>query len=143
MNSKRWDILSLKMTYMEGVMIIWKPLVVTSKSSLIPHSLSLWDAFVKKAKCEADKVIMIGRLNYFGTTERLSSGIWNDLKSIYCFDRDVDYRTPERDDGLFHVGAMATAWFVWERGFSEPASLNFLSVQEYAKLGNITGGSNG
>jgi len=97
---------------------------------------SLWDSFVAKAKREADKVIMIGRLNYFGTTSRLHNGTWDGLKSAWMFTRYVDYRTPERQDGLFHVGAMATAWFVWERGFTAHPTMHFLDVQKYARLGN-------
>jgi len=97
---------------------------------------SLWDEFVVKAKKEANKVILIGRSNYFGTASRLANGIWKELKSVHFFNRYVDYRTPERDDGIFHVGAMATAWFVWEKGFHSPATINFLDVQPYAKLGN-------
>ncbi len=72
-------------------------------------------------------------MNYFGTTTRLSKGLWEGLKSVYWY---VDYRTPEREDGLFHVGAMSTAWFVWEKGFSSPPTIHFLRVQKYAKLGN-------
>jgi len=98
---------------------------------------SKWDAFVRKSKVEAEKIMMIGRLNYFGTHSRLNSGIWTNLKSVYCFDRYVDYRTPERTDGIFHVGALATAWFLWQRDFNQDATLHFLSVQKYAKLGNI------
>jgi hypothetical protein len=94
-----------------------------------------WDAFVIKAKSEAEKVMMIGRLNYFGTNSRLVSGIWKGLKAVYCFDRYVDYRTPERLDGCFHVGAMATAWFIWERGYRRKPTLDVLSVQDFAKLG--------
>ena len=96
---------------------------------------SLWDEFAVKAKKEAHKVIFIGRVNYFGTTARLSNGLWNELKAVYFFDRYIDYRTPERNDGLFSVGAMATAWFVWERGYSPAPTMHFLSVQKYAKLG--------
>lgn len=73
---------------------------------------SKWDDFVVKAKKEAQKVMMIGRLNYFGTMARSRSGIWDTLKAVYCFNRYVDYRTPQREDGHFHVGAMATAWFL-------------------------------
>lgn len=97
---------------------------------------SVWDDFVFKAKSEARKVMMIGRLNYFGTNSRLESGIWGNLKSVHCFDRYVDYRTPMRTDGLFHVGAMATAWFIWERDYVGDPTLHFLSVQKYATLGN-------
>ena len=98
---------------------------------------SLWDEFVKKAKKHCDKVLFIGRLNYFGTVSRLSNGLWNNLKSVHCFNRYIDYRTPSRQDGLFHVGAMATAWFLWDMSFSGSPTVHFLDVQKYAKLGNI------
>lgn len=97
---------------------------------------SLWDDFVQKAKLEANTVMMIGRLNYLGTASRFTNKIWGNLKSIYCFDRYVDYRTPYRDDGCFHVGAMATGWFVWEKGYSYKPTIETLDVQQYATLGN-------
>jgi hypothetical protein len=97
---------------------------------------ALWDSFISKAKQEADTVVTIGRLNYFGTKERMFSGTWDGLKSVHCFNRYVDFRTEPREDGLFHVGAMATAWFVFEKGWLSPPELHFLDVQEYAKLGN-------
>lgn len=93
---------------------------------------SQWDDFVVKAKKESKKIMMIGRLNYLGTTSRLSNGIWNNLKAIYCFDRYVDYRTKERDDGRFLCGAMATAWFLWDASYFGSPQINFLSVQPYA-----------
>lgn len=97
---------------------------------------SLWDSFVDKAKKEADVLMCIGRLNYLGTHSRNVSGVWSGLKAIYCFDRYVDYRTEFREDGLFHVGAMATAWFLWLKGYKSPPTLHVLDVQEWAKLGN-------
>ena len=105
----------------------------SQKQIITNPPFSLWDAFIHKAKNEADKVLVIGRLNYFGTHSRLKNGIWNNLKSVHCFDRYVDYRTPERNDGLFQVGAMATAWFLWERDFVGSATLHFLSVQSYVE----------
>jgi hypothetical protein len=97
---------------------------------------SLWDEFVLKAKGHANKVVMIGRLNYLGTVGRFASGIWNGLKLICPFNRYVDYQTPYRVDGLFHVGAMATAWFVWDRAYSGYPMVRLLDVQRYATLGN-------
>jgi len=97
---------------------------------------SLWDSFVTKAKSHAEKVMMIGRLNYLGTQSRHMSGIWNNLKAMYCFTRYVDYQTPPREDGMFHVGAMATAWFLWDMNYTGSAELHTLDVQKYAKLGN-------
>ena len=97
---------------------------------------SLWDEFVQKAKRESLKVLCIGRLNYFGTASRSQSGIWNHLEYVLPFNRYVDYRTPNRHDGLFHVGAMATAWFLWNMDFTGLPSIEVLDVQPWAKLGN-------
>ena len=82
---------------------------------------------------------MIGRLNYFGTCSRYQSGIWKNLKAIYCFNRYVDYRTPSRTDGLFCVGGMATAWFLWDKNYVGDPIIKILDVQRYAKLGNYKG----
>lgn len=97
---------------------------------------SLWDEFVHKAKKECEKIMIIGRLNYLCTHSRLVNKTWENLKTIYCFDRYVDYRTPFRDDGYFNVGAMATGWFIWEKGFIASPTISILEVQNYAKLGN-------
>ena len=99
---------------------------------------SLWDEFVEKSKSHCEKVMMIGRLNYFGTESRMRSGIWNHLREVHCFNRYVDYRTPERDDGMFHVGAMATAWFFWDMKWNQnAATIHFVDVNGYARLGNL------
>jgi hypothetical protein len=97
---------------------------------------SLWDAFVNKAKSHAKKILVIGRLNYFGTQGRLENHMWDNLKAVYCFSRYVDYQTPYREDGHFHVGAMATAWFLWDMEYTEKPTIGFIDVQQYATLGN-------
>lgn len=108
----------------------------TYKQVIMNPPFSLWDPFVHKAKVESDVLMSIGRLNYLGTHSRNASDIWSNLRAVYCFDRYVDYRTEFREDGLFHVGAMATAWFLWERGYTSPPELHVLDVQKWAKLGN-------
>lgn len=96
----------------------------------------LWDDFVKKSKeLGYRKTAFIGRGNYFGTVDRYSQGIFDSLKKVYFFNRYVDYRTPRRKDGLFHVGAMLTGWFIWERGYKGKPEINYLDVQPWAKLG--------
>lgn len=97
---------------------------------------SLWDKFATKAKSECNKVMFIGRLNYFGTASRLKNKMWKNLKSVHYFNRYIDYRTPSREDGFFNVGAMATAWFIWDMSFNNSPTIHFLDVQSYAKLGN-------
>jgi hypothetical protein len=98
---------------------------------------SLFDEFVTHAKEVADKVIFTGRPDAFGAYQRNDAGLWKNLKAVYVFDRKVDYRTPYRTDGLFHVGAMVTCWLVWERGYIAKPTIGVLRVNRYAKLGPI------
>lgn len=96
----------------------------------------LWDDFVNKSKeLEFKKTVFLGRGNYLGTVDRYESGIFHGLKHIYWFNRYIDYRTPRRDDGLFHVGALLTGWFVWERNYTGKTTMSQLDVQPWAKLG--------
>ena len=96
----------------------------------------LWDDFVRRSKeLKTRKTAFIGRGNYFGTYDRYASGLFNGLKKVYYFNRYVDYRTPRRKDGLFHVGAMLTGWFIFERGYKGDPAIKYMDVQDYAKLG--------
>lgn len=113
---------------------------------------SLWDEFVMKAKeHNPDKIIMLGRTNYLGTHGRNihpkdrsekqkekygnADRIWDNLKTIYVFDRMIDYQTPKRDDGHFYVGNMVTGWFIWEKDYIGETSIKVLDIQKYATLG--------
>ena len=98
---------------------------------------SLWDEFVRKAKSHCKKFMFIGRLNYLGTQSRIRSGLWENLKAIYPFSRYVDYQTPLRSDGLFHVGCQTTGWFLWDMDYYGDARIRVLDVQDYAQLGNL------
>ena len=90
-----------------------------------------------KAKAlQIEKFAYIGRMNYFGTHARNVNGLFNECKKVYVFDRMIDYRTPYREDGLFHLGALVTAWFVWERGFIGKPTIEQIDMQKYAKLGS-------
>lgn len=98
---------------------------------------SLFDEFVLKAKeIATEKIAMIGKVNFFGAYKRVEKGVWKHLKHVYIFNRMVDYRTPVRDDGLFHVGNLVTGWFVWDLSWNEDWwHTSILDVQKYAKLG--------
>ena len=109
-----------------------------SKAVITNPPFSFWDLFVEKAKEHATQIMLIGRLNYFGTNSRFQSGIWENLKSVHCFNRYVDYQTLPRKDGHFHVGAMATAWFYWEAKFMGAPTIHVVDVQKYATLGGFS-----
>lgn len=74
---------------------------------------SLFDDFVQKAKKIAPVVVFIGKLNFFGAYNRHMNDVWHDLRNVLIFNRQVDYRTEERDDGKFYCGNLVTGWFIW------------------------------
>lgn len=94
---------------------------------------SMWDDFVEKAKRKADKVIMIGRTNYFGAYQRYENGIWNGLKAVYIFNRQVAYDRFSDNEMKLLCGCLVTGWFVWEKNYSEKPEINIIDVQKYCK----------
>lgn len=97
---------------------------------------SAFDEFVIKAKEVADTVAFIGKVNFMGAQGRSRNGVWDGLRDVMVFNRMVDYRTPTRDDGHFHVGNLVTGWFVWDRYWDEAyARMQVLDVTPWATLG--------
>jgi hypothetical protein len=97
---------------------------------------TLWDEFVMKAKTHCEKFMFIGRLNYQSTQGRYNKCLWKNLKGVYPFTRYIDYQTPYRIDGKFHVGAMATAWFLWDMNYEgDTWEQKILDVSGYGTLG--------
>lgn len=99
---------------------------------------SLFDEFVEKAQSCSEKFVFIGKTNFFGAYGRHRDGIWRHLRNLYIFNRQVDYRSPARDDGAFHVGNLVTGWFyfdtAWNGGYW---STQIVDVQKYATLGQF------
>lgn len=109
----------------------WQKQVITNPP------FSLWDEFIVKAKTHCNKFMFIGKCNFLGAQGRYNNNIWRNLKGIYPFNRYVDYQTPYRKDGLFHVGCLQSAWFLWDMEFEGDWSGHVLDVQKYAKLGGF------
>lgn len=98
----------------------------------------IYDEIIKKAKTiDCQKIICIGRTNYFGSHSRNISGMWDGLSDVYIFDRQVEYRTPQLEIPDFCVGALVTGWFVWTKGYTGDPRLHILDVQKYATLGSL------
>jgi hypothetical protein len=99
---------------------------------------SLFDDFVLKAKHEFPVFASIIKTNFFGAMGRHKSGVWGNLKKVYIFNRQVDYRTPIRDDGHFHVGNLVTGWGIWDCYWDKDYfETRVLDVSAYAKLGGF------
>lgn len=120
--------------------IVWSNLDEWASDYIVTNfPFSKWDDCVRAflAKTNLKALITVGRLNYLSTQSRLESGIWKHLKEVWCYSRYIDYRTAERDDGQFNVGAMSTAWFYFTKEEVENPIIKFVDVQKYATLGNI------
>lgn len=98
----------------------------------------IYDEIIRKAKTiDCQKIICIGRTNYFGSHSRNISGMWDELSDVYIFDRQVEYRTPQLEIPDFCVGALVTGWFVWTKGYTDDPKIHILDVQKYATLGSL------
>ncbi len=81
---------------------------------------------------------MIGKTNFFGAYKRNKNGVWKHLKKVYVFNRQVDYRTPYRKDGHFHVGNLITGWFCFDLSWSKKYwHTEIMDIQKYATLGQF------
>lgn len=101
-------------------------------------AFSLFDETVLKCKAiAAHGFCLLGKVNFFGAHSRTERGVWRNLRDVYIFDRQVDYRTPAGQNGRFCVGNLVTGWFVWDTEWHEPWwRTHTLDVQEYATLGS-------
>jgi len=98
---------------------------------------SLFDEFVMHAQdvC-TDRFVMLAKMNFFGAYNRNAMGVWNHLRHVYIFNRQVDYRTPRGKDGHFHVGNLVTGWFCWDMKWNKKHwNTSIIDVQPYATLG--------
>jgi hypothetical protein len=99
---------------------------------------SLFDEFILKAKSEFPLFASILKTNFFGAVGRHKAGVWANLKYLYIFNRQVDYRTPLREDGHFHLGNLITGFGVWDRSWDKDYwETRIIDINDYAKLGGI------
>lgn len=91
----------------------------------------LFDKFVEKAKTEADLVCSIGKANYFGSHSRNVNGLWENLKYVYIFDRQIAFDKPLREDEKVECGMIISGWFIWDMNYNGDPAIKVLDMQRY------------
>jgi hypothetical protein len=92
---------------------------------------SLFDDFVLSAKWRCNKFAFICKTNFLGAYNRYNKGIWDNLKIFAVFNRQVDYRTEQREDGMFLTGNLVTGWGIWDMFYEGEPILKILDVNDY------------
>lgn len=99
---------------------------------------SLFDEFVLKAKECSDKFAFIMKTNFLGAQSRIEKGIWKNMSKLYVFSRQVDYRTPLREDGALCVGNLITGWGIWDKNWNKDYfETKVIDIQKYCILGSF------
>jgi hypothetical protein len=96
---------------------------------------SLAKEFILKCKevCKK-KFALLLPLSYLHGEERYHK-IWGDaeypLKKVYVFTRYPMLSEKTRKDGKYSTGMVVYAWYVWEKGYIGPATIDWISNQQY------------
>ena len=101
-------------------------------------AFSIFDETIQKCQevCEHGYTLL-GKTNFFGAYGRYKQGLWKNLKHVYIFNRQVDYRTPPEQNGNFCVGNLITGWFVFDKGWKHDCwNTSIMDVQPWATLGS-------
>ena len=91
----------------------------------------LFDKFIEKAKKEADLVCAIGKATYFGSHSRNTNGIWEHLRDVYFFDRQIAFDKPLRADGKVECGMLVSGWFIWDMNYNDKPRINVIDMNDY------------
>lgn len=98
---------------------------------------SCFDSIISHAKDISPVVISIGKTNFFGAHSRNTEGLWKNLKHVYAFDRQIEYRGPLGEENC-HVGMIVTGWFVWDRSWNKRYwNMSVIDVNKYCTLGPL------
>lgn len=65
-----------------------------------------------------------------GAYNRYRNGLWNHLKTVYIFDRQIAYDRFDEDEMKFKCGCLVTAWFHWDMKYEGKPSIEILDIQK-------------
>ncbi len=90
---------------------------------------SMYDDFVLKAKeYDVEKIIMIGRVNLFGSHSRTVKKIWENLSDVYVFDRQIVFSDNVENP---KAGCLVCGWFIWTKNYTDDPKLHFIDIDKY------------
>ena len=59
------------------------------------------------------------------------------MSKLYVFSRQIDYRTPLREDGALCVGNLITGWGIWDKNwYKDYFETKVIDIQKYCTLGS-------
>ena len=93
---------------------------------------SLAHEFIQKAKSiYTDKIAFLLPLSYLHGQKRFEDKIFSELKCIHIFTRYPMLGEPLREDGKYHTGMVAYAWYIWKKEWEREPVIRWINNQKY------------
>jgi len=93
---------------------------------------SLAHEFIQKAKSiYTDKIAFLLPVSYLHGQKRYEDKIFSELKCIYVFTRYPMLGEQLREDGKYHTGMIAYAWYIWTKGWKKEPVIKWIDNQKY------------
>lgn len=99
---------------------------------------SLWDDWIRKSRIIAlQGFILIGKLQFLTGKDRFDTSLYYpgnyNLKTVYNFTRQCDWRVPLRKTGTYPAGMQHYTAYYFKNGYSGKAEIEFIDNQEFIK----------
>lgn len=99
---------------------------------------SKWDLMVQKSRSIAtDGFIFIGKLEFLTGINRYNDKLYYpggyNLKVVYNFTRQCDWRVPLRKDGTYPAGMSHYAAYYFKNGYTGKAEIDFINNNPFIK----------
>jgi hypothetical protein len=106
--------------------------VIQATNIITNPPFSLAHEFIQKAKSIfTDKIAFLLPLSYLHGQKRFEDKIFSELKCIHVFTRYPMLGEPLREDGKYHTGMIAYAWYIWVKGWKKEPVIRWIDNQKY------------
>lgn len=102
------------------------PYIITNPPFSLAHE------FIQKAKSiYTSKIVFLLPVSYLHGQKRYEDKIFSELKCIYVFTRYPMLGELLREDGKYHTGMIAYAWYIWEKNWIKEPVIRWIDNQKY------------